>query len=165
MAYISVDPAKPPGVLTSRRAAAVLDFLEQCAGASENALALVFPDAAACLKILRGTGYVRRCFLPGQEPLWVPVASPVPTKETYMGRLALGWLACRAREAGCKVSAGYIKFPGGQVYKMAWWPGVLPDCPAVVVSVNGKTLKGGGQLWWTTLERLRTLKLKDALMQ
>lgn len=164
MAYVSVDPAKPPGILISHRAAVVLNFLEQCAGASEAALTLIFPDVAGSLRILRGTGYVRRCFLPGQEALWVPTTSPVPTVETYLGRLALGWLAVRAKEAGCQVKAGRIRFLNGQVYRLAWWPGEIPEGPAVVVSVNGKVeQKGGGQLW-TTLKKLKTENLKSALM-
>lgn len=162
MAYVDIDPAKPPGILTSRRAAVVLNFLEQCAGASKDALALVFPDVTGSLRILRGTGYVRRCFLPGQEPLWVPVACPAPTMESYVGRLALGWLACRAKEAGCVVKAGHVRFANGDIYRMAVWPGLLPEGPAVVVSVNGKIKREGDQLW-TSLKKLKAANLKEAL--
>jgi len=140
---VQVDPVRPPGILTSRRAERVLKFLEQCGGASTGAVQLVSRDAEAALKALRVTGYARRCFLPGQEPLYVPVGFESPSVETYLARLALGWCAARAVETGLPVARGHVKLPNGEVYRILPYPtSSLPDGLVLVVSLNGRVPAG-----------------------
>ncbi|MCL6559606.1 MAG: hypothetical protein K6U74_12570, partial [Firmicutes bacterium] len=100
---VLVDPVKEPGIVCDRRAERMLAFLERCAGAPENALALLFPQHRTLLKILRGSGYARRCWKPGGEPFWCPASKPVPDDNSYDARCALGWLICRIYEAGGRV--------------------------------------------------------------
>lgn len=94
---ILCDPKKELGYIVSEKALAVLEFLETCAGAPEPAISLVFPKHYnKSLRILRGAGYVRRCWTPGQDALWVPEKYPVPNIiEEYIARCAFvrwaGW--------------------------------------------------------------------------
>ncbi len=149
------DPKKPEtGIITSKKALRVLEFLESCAGAPEPAVSLLFPDCARFLRILRGSGYARRCWTPGQDPFWCPVSFPVPrTREEYIARCALGWLAARLVEAGGRMEKGKAVFPTGKAFQVAVWPGRLPEGPALVVSLNGERpgLKAG-QFWVSGLE-------------
>lgn len=135
------DPKKiETGIIVSRKALEVLKFLESCAGAPEPAITLLSPGCACFLRILRGSGYARRCWTPGQDPFWCPVSYPVPkTREEYIARSALGWLAARLAEVGGKMERGRAVFPTGKAYQVAVWPaGKLPEGPALVVSVNGE---------------------------
>lgn len=136
---IYCDPKKiETGIITSRKALRVLEFLESCAGAPESAISLLFPDCARYLRILRGSGYARRCWTPGQDPFWCPAPFKVPKdREEYIARSALGWLAARLMEAGGRMDKGRAIFPNGKAYKVCVWPGKLPEGPAIVVSVNG----------------------------
>lgn len=139
---IQCDPKKVElGFIASKKAVRVLEFLESCAGAPESAVALLFPrHYRKSLRILRGSGYARRCWSPGQDALWCPVRFPVPkSREEYVARCALGWLAARLTEAGGKMDRGRAVFPGGKAYRVAVWPGKLPEGPELlVVSVNGE---------------------------
>lgn len=160
--WVDADPAKDPAPLWSKRAADVLTVLEAGAGAPGEALGLLFPSVGEGLRILRGTGYVRRCYLPGFEPLWVPYGAPLPTVAGYPCRVALGWAVCRAVECGCRVSVGHVRFPGGEVFRVACHPGAIGPGNVLVVSVNGEKPPGVGGLF-TTLARLRTCRLPEAL--
>lgn len=100
---VLVDKRKSPGLITSPRAERVLCFLETCAGASEEALALLFPFYQQALRIIRGSGYALRCWKPGSEVFWCPMNKPMPTDETYVARCALGWLAVRLAESGAEL--------------------------------------------------------------
>lgn len=159
------DPKKTElGIITSEKALRVLEFLESCAGAPEPAVSLLFPDCRRYLRILRGSGYARRCWAPGQDPIWCPVSFPVPrTEEEYAARSALGWLAARLAEAGGRMERGRAVFPSGEAFRAAVWPGRVPEGPAVVVSLTGE--RPGlrpGQLWASGPE-LRGKRLKECL--
>lgn len=136
--YVRVDAPRSGGVLTSRRAQAVLEFLEACGGASLAAVQVVASDAAGSLKVLRTTGFGRRCFLPGQEALYVPVGVAPPSPAAYLGQVAVGWAAARAMEAGLAVAAGNLKMPNGEVYRICPWPApVLPAGRLLLVITGG----------------------------
>jgi len=160
------DPKKVElGFIASRKALDILRFLETCAGAPEPAISLLFPDCARFLRILRGSGYARRCWCPGQDPFWCPVSFPVPkSREEYVARCALGWLAARLVEAGGRIEKGKAIFPTGKAYQVAVWPGKLPEGLTIVVSVNGEEppdLKPG-QLWVDSKD-LRERGLRECL--
>ncbi|HUW65839.1 MAG TPA: hypothetical protein VMW83_14325 [Spirochaetia bacterium] len=135
--YVRVDAPRAGGVLTSGRAQAALAFLEACGGASEAAVRLVASDAAGCLKVLRTTGFARRCFLPGQEALYVPAGVTPPTPATYLGTVAMGWVAARAVEAGLAVTAGHIEMRSGEVYRICPWPASALPAGRLLLVVTG----------------------------
>lgn len=155
---VQIDPPRPLGVLTSRRAAKLLEFLEQIPGAPENALKLLFPDAAESLKILRRAGFIRRCYLPDHEPLFLPAAAGPPgSDKEFTRRVALGWLACwLAARKKAEIHAGYARVDG-QIYALAVWPGELPAEQAFVVSVDGSRAgkRPGFEDRWVKLETIK----------
>lgn len=160
------DPKKIElGIITSRKALEVLSFLETCAGAPEPAVSLLFPDCARHLRILRGSGYARRCWCPGQDPFWCPVQFPAPrTREEYIARCALGWLAARLVEADGKMERGKAVFPTGKAYQVAVWPGKLPpEGPALVVSLNGEGPALKPEWLYADYKNLRERGLRECL--
>lgn len=162
---IQCDPKKIElGIITSKKALEVLEFLESCAGAPEKAISLPFPDCARYLRILRGSGYARRCWCPGREPFWCPGSFSVPrTREEYIARCALGWLAARLVEAGGRIVKRRAIFPNGKAYQVAIWPGKLPEDPAIVVSLNGDEPKLRPGWLWVDYKDLQERGLKECL--
>lgn len=142
------DPKKTElGIITSKKALRVLEFLETCAGAPEPAITLLFPDCLRSLRILRGSGYARRCWTPGQDPFWCPASTRPPRdREEYIARCALGWLAARLVEAGGRLEGRQAVFPSGRTYRVCVWPGKIQPGPALAVSVTGEK-PGSGDLW------------------
>ncbi len=161
------DPKKVElGFIASKKALRVLEFLESCAGAPESAISLLFPDCARPLRILRGSGYARRCWCPGQDALWVPVQFPVPkTREEYIARCALGWLAARLVEAGGRMDRGRAVFPTGKAFQVAVWPGKLPEeGSTLMVLLNGERPPTSRQGWlYADYKDLQERGLKECL--
>ena len=158
------DPKKiEPGVICSGKALGVLEFLESCGGAPESAVALLFPrHYRKSLRVLRGSGYARRCWTPGQDPFWCPASTrPPKDREEYIARCALGWLAARLVEAGGRMEEGKAVFPSGKALRVYVWPGKIPPGPALAVSVNGEE-PGAGELW-VEYERLKRRGLRECL--
>jgi len=164
MLAVLVDPRKEPGILCDRRAERLLNFLEKCAGAPEAAVALLFPKHAVLLKVLRGAGYVRRCWKPGKEPFWCPANKPLPTDETYEARCALGWFVCRLYEAGGRLEGREAAFRTGRRLPLA----VVPPRPkgsegiAVLVDEGSLGLVPGGW-YYAVCENLKERGLRECL--
>ena len=165
MAFVSCDPSKEQGAVFSGKALAVLDFLESCRGAPEGAVALLFPrHYRQSLRILRGAGFVRRCWLPGHDAFWCPAsARPPATPEEYRERSALGWLVARLREAGAKLEGCAAVFPSGKAFSVAVWRGsgsVPSGCLAVCL---GDTAPPKGAELWVYAKDLPERRLKECL--
>lgn len=160
---VLVDQKKSPGLLTSSRAERVLCFLESCAGASEGALALLFPFYRQSLYILRGSGYALRCWKPGGEVFWCPVDKPVPTVDTYLARCALGWLAARLVECGSELQGREAALKSGQRLKVY----VVPPVPAEKEEPGLAVLLGEVALpkgWYYVLaQNLTIMRLMDCV--
>ncbi|SFR12514.1 hypothetical protein [Desulfoscipio geothermicus] len=138
------------GIIVSSRADRVLRFLETCAGAPEKAISLVSPKHfRRSLRILRGAGYVRRCWFKGHDPLWVPVNYNVPrNKKEYLGRSALGWLAARLVEAGADFNQGIAVFPNSSKFRVVLYPpGSRSNEPMIIIALNGEKPEAGEGLW------------------
>gem|GEM_PF-1813217 len=153
------------GIIVSKKALRVLNFLEGCAGAPEPAISLIFPGCARFLRILRGSGYARRCWTPGQDALWVPVQFPVPkNREEYVARSALGWLAARLVEAGGRMDRGRAIFPNGKAYRVGIYPGAIHG-KELVLSLNGEfpDEKQDGCLY-VNYQNLKERMLKECLV-
>lgn len=162
--WVDVDPPRELKPLWSRRAAEALGVLEACAGAPAEALGLIFPGVEELLRILRHTGHVRRCYLPGYEALWVPSSVPLPTVESYPCRLALGWAICRAVQAGLRVSRGHIRFSDGKVFRVVCYPGMAGSGNLLVVSTTGEQPRDLTGAWlFTTLAAVQARAFTEAL--
>jgi len=150
---VLIDPPKPPpGILCDRRAARLLEVLKMCGGAPEGAIAVLAPARyRALLRVLRGAGFVRRCWKPGaEEAFWCPACCQPPASRDYEARCALGWLGCRVLEAGGRieriegVAAAFFPKTGVRLPMRA----VPPAPPAAEAAVPGLAvvLPGGGEL-------------------
>lgn len=161
---VLTDQFKKPGLLTSTRAEKVLTFLESCAGASEDALALIFPHFQQSLRILRGAGYALRCWKRDQEVFWCPLGKPLPTDETYEARCALGWLAARLVECGAELKGREAVFKDGQRLRVYVVPPVLQNREgiglAVVMNRNALLPKGW---FYVNIQDLYYKRLTDCL--
>lgn len=165
MAFVLCDPEKEQGAVFSGRALAVLKFLESCRGAPERAAALLFPHHYRdSLRVLRGAGFVRRCWLSGSDPFWCPAsARPPSSPEEYRERSALGWLAARLREAGAKLENGAAVFPSGKSFPVAVWRGSgnVPDnCLAVCL---GDAAPPKEALLWVCANDLPERRLRECM--
>ncbi|MGO0122223.1 hypothetical protein [Desulfothermobacter acidiphilus] len=161
---VQVDPEREPGVLFSQKALKVLEFLEACQGAPEGAVRLLFPEHwQRSLRVLRGSGFAKRCWLPGREPFWCPSTARPPTSAREFGeRCALGWLAARLKEAGGKLEGREAVFPSGQRFPVALYqPGTRVPGGSLVVSLDGREPKGA--LLWVAFEELAEKKLQECL--
>ncbi|NPV72299.1 MAG: hypothetical protein HPY89_00595 [Pelotomaculum sp.] len=164
MLAVLVDPVKEPGIIVDRRAERLLAFLEKCAGAPEGAVALLFPKYAVLLKVLRGSGYVRRCWKPGKEPFWCPANKPLPTDETYEARCALGWFACRLYEAGGRLEGKEAAFRTGRRLPLAVVPPKPEGKEGIAVLTDGSSLGLVPQGWYyVAYGDLRERRLKECL--
>lgn len=160
---VLVDQRKSPGLITSARAERVLCFLESCAGASEEALALLFPFYRQALRILRGSGYALRCWKPGSEVFWCPMNKPVPTDDTYVARCALGWLAARFVESGTELQGRVAVLKNRQSLRVYVVPPVPPENeePGLAVLLEKVVLPKG---WYYVLaQNLYKMRLMDCV--
>ncbi|AEG58980.1 hypothetical protein [Desulforamulus ruminis] len=160
---VLVDQRKSPGLITSPRAERVLCFLESCAGASEEALALLFPFYRQSLRILRGSGYALRCWKPGGEVFWCPMNKPLPTDDTYAARCALGWLAARFAESGAELQGRVAVLKNRQRLRVYVVPPVPPENeePGLAVLLEKVVLPKG---WYSvSAAQLPKMKLSDCV--
>ncbi|WP_051275719.1 hypothetical protein [Desulfovirgula thermocuniculi] len=165
MPFVSCDPEKEQGAVFSSNALAVLDFLESCRGAPEGAVALLFPrHYRDSLRILRGAGFARRCWMPNHDPFWCPAsAKPPATVEEYRERSALGWLAARLLEAGARLEGNRAVFPSGRSFQVVVWRGsgsVPNGCLAVCL---GDVPPPPGAELWVFAKDLPERRLKECL--
>lgn len=162
---VLIDELKEPGIINSPKVLEVLEFLESCAGAPEGALAVLFPHYQQALRVLRGSGYVRRCWKPGKEPFWCPPGKPFPDDSSYVARCALGWLAARLYEAGAKLEGRYAVFQNN--YKLKVY--VVPPLPikqkenglAVLLSNDNEEIPRGW--YYVEYQRLKKKLIKECL--
>jgi len=150
---VLADPKKEPGIVCDRRAERLLAFLERCAGAPEGAIALLFPKYQVLLRVLRGAGYVRRCWKPGMEPFWCPAGKPVPTDESYEVRCALGWFICRLYEAGGRLEGREAVFRNGRRLPLAVVPPVPKGETGIAVVVGADDLRLVPQGWYYAVHK------------
>lgn len=161
---VLADPPKEPGIVCDRRAGKLLAFLESCAGAPEPAVALLFPKYRVLLKVLRGAGYARRCWKPGRDPFWCPAGKPAPTDETYDARCALGWFACRLREAGGGLEGREAAFKTGRRLPLAVVPPEPKKGAGIAVVLDRDFLPLVPQGWYYVYsEDLKKRRLKECL--
>jgi len=149
------DTEKNLGYIVSEKALAVLEFLESCAGAPEKAISLLFPGHyQKSLRILRGSGYARRCWTAGQDAMWIPAKFPVPDSiEEYRARGTLGWLAARLTQAGGEIKEGRAIFPGGQGFKLK-----ISNDKIVFLNLNGD-----GSQFYVNYKNLERMDLRQCL--
>lgn len=151
-----------PGIVTSRHALAVLEFIESCGGAPDEALALLFRRSRLLLAKLRGAGMVYRVRA-GGTVLWLPAGSSPPLGAEHFRRMAaVGWLAARLQEAGGRYERGSAIFPNGAAFPVALVPPPPQGhCLAVMMEPGKVTLqKGSVSVFW---EDLRVAAIKDCL--
>lgn len=159
--HVEITRARP-GIVTSQRALAVLEFLESSGGAPDGALALLFRRSRLLLAKLRGAGMVYRAWA-GDTLLWLPAGASAPRDTDHFRRMAaVGWLAARLKQAGGRYEKGSAVFPNGAVFPVALVPPVpLGPCLAVIMGPGKIFLeKGSVSVFW---EDLRAASIKDCL--
>lgn len=156
-------PPGPEGLLTSRRALALLEFLEECGGAPPGACMLLWPDARERFARLRAAGFAVLARL-GARELWLPREHRVWSARAFARQEGMGWLAARLREAGGKVSDGQAVFPNRTFLAVAVVPyDPMPAERCVVVVADGTgPCRLQGSLW-CRLEDLRVKPLRECL--
>jgi hypothetical protein len=162
-------PLLSPGLVTSERALRVLEFLEACGGAPEEALLLLDPHrpdrTRKSLASLRAGGWAYRARLDG-EMLWLPRgADPPRTELEFRRQSVIGWLAARLAEAGGAYAAGAAVFSNRQAFPALVVP---PDRPgrgsvlAVLLDCASPDGLPAGSLW-VRAEDLRVERLERCL--
>lgn len=162
-AHVIVDYTRAaPGIVTSRHALAVLEFIESCGGVPEDALALLFRRSKLLLGKLRGGGMVYRARA-GDTVLWMTVGtSPPPDTDHFWRKVAVGWLASRLKEAGGRYEKGSAIFPNGSVFQIALVPPAPREpCLAVLMKSEKVNLQKGSV--WVFWEDLRAHGIRDCL--
>lgn len=151
-----------PGILMSRHALAVLEFIESCGGAPEEALALLFRRSKLLLGKLKGAGMVYRAWV-GDTVLWMPAGASPPRDMDHFRRMAaVGWLAARLKEAGGRYEKGSANFPNGAVFRVALVPPAPREpCLAVFMKSEKVHLQKGSV--WVSREDLRAHGIRDCL--
>jgi len=134
------------GIITSRRAAEMLEFIESCGGAPEGALSITFRKSLQLIGKLRGAGMIYRAKA-DKETLWLPVDVPAPVYEQFLKISAVGWLAARLKESGGAYKDGNAIFPTGRVFPVS----IVPPSPRgvclAVIIKPGKTSLEKGSVW------------------
>ena len=151
-----------PGMVTSRHALALLEFIESCGGAPEGALALLFRQSRLLTAKLRGAGMIYRVRA-GKTALWLPVHIPPPSNvDLFLRRAAVGWLAARLKESGGRYEKGNAVFPSGAVFPVELIPPAPPGpCLAVVMKSERVFLQRGSV--WLLWEDLRDKGIRECL--
>ncbi len=151
-----------PGMVTSRHALALLEFIESCGGAPEGALALLFRQSRLLTGKLRGAGMIYRVRA-GKMALWLPAHIPPPSNvELFLRRAAVGWLAARLKESGGRYEKGNAVFPNGAVFPVELVPPAPPGpCLAVVMKPEKVFLQKGSV--WLLWEDLRDKSIRECL--
>ena len=147
-----VEPARPPGLVTSQKTDAFIRFLEASGGAPPDACCLIFKKAWELFKKARGAGYAVAARL-GGETLWLPVPNLVKDPEVFVWQRALGWFAARLVEAGGRFEDGAAHFPSGQVL-------------TVTVREKGRLVAASsaeGKKYAWDVESLKTKKLSECV--
>lgn len=151
-----------PGIITSRRAAEMLRFIERCGGVPEEALAVVFRKSRQLLRKLRGAGMIYRVKT-GENVLWLPrEIHPPGSLEVVMQKMATGWIAVRLLEASCSYEEGMAFFPNGAAFRVAVVP-PAPPFPCLAVYLNSKRMQLSKGSIWVVLDELKKMSLKDCL--
>jgi len=125
--YVDVDPEPTKqDPIWSREAIEILNFLEDCGGATEEAIKSAFPKSFNLLYVLRKAGWVRRCFVPALDALWISLTTEPPTTEyEFIKQSAVGWFAARLKAAGGSVrntDKGLIAiFPSKAEFPLVVW--------------------------------------------
>lgn len=162
MSRVIVDYTRAgPGIVTSKHALALLEFLEVCGGAPEDALALVFHKSRQLLGKLRGAGMVYPARA-DRYVLWLPVGTPAPDTNLFFCRVAVGWLAVRLKESGGRYEKGKAVFPNGAAFNVALVP-PAPRGPCLAVAMRPEKVhlhKGSILVNW---ENLRVKSIRECL--
>ncbi|MCL5057372.1 MAG: hypothetical protein M1130_05125 [Actinobacteria bacterium] len=159
--YVDITCARP-GIVTSRHALAVLEFIESCGGAPDDALALLFRRSRLLLAKLRGAGMIYRARAGGMV-LWLPAGVSPPLGAEHFRRMAaVGWLAARLKEAGGRYEKGSAIFPNGAAFPVALVPPTPQGHCLAVMMEPGKVFleKGSVSVFW---EDLRVAAIKECL--
>lgn len=151
-----------PGIVTSRRALAVLELIESCGGVPEEALAVLFRKSRLLLGKLRGAGMIYRVRVKNSA-LWLPVSVPPPVNaDLFIRQAAVGWLAVRLKESGGQYEGGNAVFPNGTVFPVTLVPPAPREpCLAVVLKPEKVFLQGGSV--WLFWQDLRAHGIRECL--
>lgn len=158
-----VLPPRPEGLLVSPRALALVEFLEESAGAPPESCRLLWPDAEERFRRAYGAGFAALARL-GARELWLPREHRVRSPRGFIRQEALGWLAARLREAGGVLKGGQAVFPNRAALPVAVVPpDPVPAEPSVVVVTDGTEPRIRRGSLWCVLEDLRQRPLRECL--
>lgn len=148
---LCVDPARPPGFITSQNVERFVSFLEAAGGAPPDACYLLFKRAGELFGKARSAGYAVAARL-GSASLWLPVRHYVRDEEGFRWQEALGWFYARLVEAGGRVKEGGLAaFPNGREMQLT-----VRAKGSEVVAVAGN----GEKFAWAVTD-LKTKKLRE----
>lgn len=156
-------PPRPEGLLTSPRALALLEFLEESGGAPPEACRLLWPDARDRFRRAYMAGFAVLARL-GARELWLPREHRVRSPRAFVRQETLGWFAARLREAGGGLKGGQAVFPNRTSLPVAVVPpDPIPAGPAVVVAADGTEPRVPRGSLWCVLDDLRIKPLRECL--
>lgn len=149
------------GIVTSSRAAEMLEFIESCGGVPEGALSISFRKSLQLISKLRGAGMIYRAKV-DKETLWLPVEIPPPEYEQFLKISAVGWLAARLKESGGAYKDGNAVFPTGRVFPVS----IVPPSPrgvclAVIIKPGKASLEKGSV--WVAKQDLVVRNIKECV--
>lgn len=154
---------RPSGLLVSPRALSLVEFLEECGGASPDACHVLWADATERFRRAFAAGFATWALL-GIQVLWLPRQHRVRAPRAFVKQEALGWLAARLREAGGRLRDGRAVFPNRTALPVAVVPPDAPPTePSVVVVTDSTEPRVRRGSLWCALTDLRDKPLRECL--